>query len=350
MEGGMDKSVLIISNPEDEHTARVAAHIRQIGGVPILFYPEELGHSIVFRSHHDGAGFPAHQMLVIDGEPLDLSQVSSIWYRRPRLQPADEEAMSYEGVMFARDEWKAALEGAYALLDDKLWVSHPDHLYLAARKPYQLRLAAELGLRTPRTLITNDPDQVRTFFRSCDGQVVVKATGSGWVYAQDGDDVYYVLTNRLTLDELDADDAIKTSPLTLQEEIAKVYEVRANVVGQQVLAIRIDSQASPESALDWRRYDLPHTPYAPYVLPDNIARKCLQLTQRLGLEFGAIDLIRTPMGEYVFLEINGNGQFLWAEEHSGVGISAALANLLVGNAPALRSAVFTMEVLYETVE
>lgn len=138
--------------------------------------------------------------------------------------------------------------------------------------------------------------------------------------------------------------------MTLQEEIAKVYEVRANVVGQQVLAIRIDSQASPESALDWRRYDLPHTPYAPYVLPDNIARKCLQLTQRLGLEFGAIDLIRTPMGEYVFLEINGNGQFLWAEEHSGVGISAALANLLVGNAPALRSAVFTMEVLYETVE
>lgn len=44
----MDKSVLIISNPEDEHTARVAAHIRQIGGVPILFYQRNWGTVLYF--------------------------------------------------------------------------------------------------------------------------------------------------------------------------------------------------------------------------------------------------------------------------------------------------------------
>jgi glutathione synthase/RimK-type ligase-like ATP-grasp enzyme len=56
------------------------------------------------------------------------------------------------------------------------------------------------------------------------------------------------------------------------------------------------------------------------------------------LEFGAIDLIRQPDGKYVFLEINGNGQFLWAEELSGVKVSEALADLLAGVAPPLKSA------------
>jgi hypothetical protein len=50
---------------------------------------------------------------------------------------------------------------------------------------------------------------------------------------------------------------------------------------------------------------------------------------------GALDFIRQPDGQYIFLEINGNGQFLWAEELSGVEVSKALANLLVGATPAL---------------
>lgn len=83
-----------------------------------------------------------------------------------------------------------------------------------------------------------------------------------------------------------------------------------------------------------------HTPYTPYVLPAGIAAKCLRLTQLLGLEFGAIDLIRRPDGEYVFLEINGNGQFQWAEDLSGVKISDALVRLLAGITPPLRSLTF----------
>jgi glutathione synthase/RimK-type ligase-like ATP-grasp enzyme len=54
------------------------------------------------------------------------------------------------------------------------------------------------------------------------------------------------------------------------------------------------------------------------------------LIKALNLQYGAIDLIRCPSGEYVFLEINGNGQFLWAEEQSGVKVSDALARLLSG--------------------
>ena len=58
----------------------------------------------------------------------------------------------------------------------------------------------------------------------------------------------------------------------------------------------------------------------------------------LGLEFGAIDLIITPQGNYVFLEVNGNGQFLWAEHLSGVEVSTAIARLLAGITPPLHIA------------
>ena len=35
----------------------------------------------------------------------------------------------------------------------------------------------------------------------------------------------------------------------------------------------------------------------------------------LGLKFGCFDFIVTPDGEYVFLEVNEAGQFLWIEGH-----------------------------------
>ena len=334
------RRVLIISNPEDEHTTRVCERIRQFDAIPILLYPEQFGRtsSLVLEQGLHDCLFT--NTVMIGREKIDLGEIYSIWYRRPRLVRLDEDAIAVEELEFARDEWKAALEAMYAMSTQVLWVSHPDRLREAARKPVQAQLACQLGLKAPRTLITNHPDKVREFYDICRGRVVVKATGRGWVYSQDSADLYYVLTNRATLDDIHASDEISIAPVTFQEEISKEYEVRANVVGQQVFAVRIDSQRSEISSVDWRRYDVLNTPYTAYKLPAEIERKCLHLTQLLGLEFGAIDLIREPKDEYVFLEINGNGQFLWAEDLSGVEVSTALAGLLAGESPPLTQVTF----------
>ena len=48
-----------------------------------------------------------------------------------------------------------------------------------------------------------------------------------------------------------------------------------------------------------------------------------------GLLYGAFDLIVTPEGEHVFLELNPNGQYLWIELITGASLSEAMADLLV---------------------
>ena len=275
--------------------------------------------------------------LLVDSAAYIMQDFDSIWYRRPRLASLRGRGLKQDGLDFARDEWRAFIDNSYELLDRPLWVSKPSALRRAANKPLQLQLAAQLGFRIPRTLVTNDPTAARLFIDECAGRVVTKATGSGWFYATNGADATYILTNQLTSNDMQDLGAVEVSPVTFQEEIAKAFEVRVNIVGEQCLPIRIESQRSPLSRIDWRRYDVANTPYLPFELPAEVERRCLLLCQALGLQFGALDLICQPDGEFVFLEVNGNGQFLWAEELSGVPVSDGIARLLAGIAAPLKT-------------
>jgi glutathione synthase/RimK-type ligase-like ATP-grasp enzyme len=334
------KKVLIISNPQDEHTEYVVEKIRTLNAEPCLFYPEDLGTRLSIAVADLSNIQEIASEFYVGETKRNFADFYSVWFRRPRLMTLENGKLNTEGIEFARDEWRALLEAIYALMKNALWVSHPDKLREAARKPVQILIAKELGLKTPSTLITNDATKAKEFFEAHSGRVICKPTGSGWIYSQDGKNVRYVLTNRVCESDLEAVEEIKTAPVTFQEEIPKAYEIRANIVGQEVLAVKIDSQRSELSKLDWRRYDFSNTPYSAYQLPKEIEEKCLKLAYRLGLEFGAIDLICKPDGEYIFLEINGNGQFLWAEDLSGVKVSESLARLLAGITPPLKSASF----------
>lgn len=64
------------------------------------------------------------------------------------------------------------------------------------------------------------------------------------------------------------------------------------------------------------------------MLPPNVEKQLLGLMKVLDLQFGAIDLIRTPNDEYIFLEINPNGQWLWIEDQLGLAVSRAIAEWL----------------------
>lgn len=322
--------VLIISNHEDGHIAAVSKALAESGTAFSLLSPEDIGPDLQLSLELGSTMSPRGHIAASNGESFELATITSVWFRRPRTARSAAQAPTPEAAQFIREEASAAWRGLYAVMENALWVSRPDALEFAAHKTRQLELARHLGLRIPRTLSSNNPSAIKDFYSACSGKVVVKASGPGWVAGDENSPPSFLLTNRLAARDLLSEDALAVVPATFQEEIPKRYEIRANVVGRRVLAIKIDSQKSPVSALDWRRYDVEHTPYRPYYLPPDIEAQCLELARSLGLEFGAIDLIRAIDGEYVFLEINGNGQFLWAEELSGVGVSRAIADLLSG--------------------
>jgi D-alanine-D-alanine ligase-like ATP-grasp enzyme len=50
----------------------------------------------------------------------------------------------------------------------------------------------------------------------------------------------------------------------------------------------------------------------------------------LGLRYGAFDLVYTPDGEYVFLEVNPNGQWYFMQLGIDLPLVETMAELLAG--------------------
>jgi len=118
------------------------------------------------------------------------------------------------------------------------------------------------------------------------------------------------------------------APILAQEYIEKKLELRITIVGQKMFTCAIHSQDSEQTRIDWRRYDFRNVKHLPYQLPEKIKQKLHKLMKIWNLSFGAIDMILTPEGKYVFLEINPNGQWLWIEQLTEMPISRVIAELL----------------------
>ena len=68
----------------------------------------------------------------------------------------------------------------------------------------------------------------------------------------------------------------------------------------------------------------------PFDLPAAIAQSCHTLMEELGIVFGCFDFIVTPEGDYIFLEINEMGAFLWIEQHlPDLGLLDAFCEFLI---------------------
>ena len=69
--------------------------------------------------------------------------------------------------------------------------------------------------------------------------------------------------------------------------------------------------------------------WRPYQLPREVEERILRLMDYFVLNYGAIDIIVTPDGRHVFLELNPSGEFFWLERTPGLPISQAIADLLL---------------------
>lgn len=325
-------SILFISDPlEDAHLLPVAAELGRRGHEVAIFNPGLLPSSATV-SVEFAAGRQRTTLLWADGQ-LALADVTGVWYRRPgNFRLADQ--LSSAEADWLRGECADLVRGIWANLD-ATWVSAPGAIREANHKLLQLRLATELGFRIPDTLVTNDPLRALDFVQAHPGGVIVKGLAAPTLI--EAGYVGMVYTHRLAPDDLAHLGAVAHGPTFFQGLVPKGRDLRVTVIGDDLFAVAIDATRSAAGTVDFRRAAIMDLPHEPITLPGALRDACLALVRRLGLRYGAIDLLLTPDGDYIFLEINPNGQWLWIEMVTGLPLTRAMADLLAQGATPTRT-------------
>jgi hypothetical protein len=258
-----------------------------------------------------------------------VDEVKAAYYRRPEApspSPGDTSASGY-----AVAEWSSLLRTLWNSLEGK-WLNSPYAILRAEDKPRQLATARRFGLRTPRTLVTNDPVAAHEFSRHVAAvakplrrALLEDAVGPGRV----------IFTTRIgVLDP--GDESIRLAPIILQEEIPKRADIRVTVIDDSTYAVAIESQHWEETSVDWRRGSNPNVPHRPITLDNETSKRCIAVTRDLGLRFAAIDLVQDINGDFWFLEANPNGQWAWIEQRTGLPITANIVDALMRDTNAAR--------------
>lgn len=324
-------SVLIITHSDDnESVARVVESIARKGGRTIRFDTDRYPTDVRLTAYYGTGGDERLTLTNEEGE-FDLREVTAIWHRRVNFGAQLPAGLDKQLRHASLGEVNAAAHGMLASLK-AFRMDHLHHIRHAENKQLQLQVARELGLDIPRTLTTNDPAAVRDFAKSCESGMVTKMLSSFAIYDEGKELV--VFTNVVKPEDLEDLSGLSLCPATFQELVPKSLEIRVTVVGRCVLSASIDSQVSTRATHDWRRDGVRMLPdWRHYQLPLDVEQKILRLMDYFSLNYGAIDLILTPDGKHVFLELNPCGEFFWLERSPGLPISDAIADVLLGHAP-----------------
>ncbi|WP_344345215.1 hypothetical protein, partial [Kitasatospora putterlickiae] len=214
---------------------------------------------------------------------------------------------------FLRESWQAAAGQLAALSGTAI---RPDRPGVLA----QLQLARRHGVAAPRTVLTTDPHLVRDAF---DGpRVVVKAAHHhfvepvpGWLHG-----VFPTVLDRAALTEAPR----PGPPVLVQEYVEHEAELRVYFVAGRLQAFEV---AKADPAAPWTdpgRLSVRALPSP----PPEVAAATRALARALELRYGAFDFLLSA-GTPVFLEVNPDGDWRWAERRTRVTpVTAAVAAML----------------------
>lgn len=306
--------ILIIGNSIDKLTT-VVDEIQKISDKRVVLFKADkcLENESVGSSLINGR---VKLFIDTDVQTIDLEDVKSIWYWKPVLPKVLRTIEPEANRIFIYRQFLAIWSSIASILSDKKWLNDYWKMIEAERKPYQIKIASEIGFTIPDTLITSNPDRAKDFWNHCQNRMVIKAL----MLNPTEDTMIY--TNEVTEELMSKIERLKTSPVILQKLVQKKYELRITVVGDNIFPARVESK----NKIDWRKSI---TNFISCDLPDSIKQKCFQLVKKLGLQYGCIDMIVTPDSDYTFLEINPNGQWQFVEEQTNMPISKAIARLLI---------------------
>lgn len=233
----------------------------------------------------------------VAGAEVRIGDVDAVWFRRMTGDPRFPVKLKHdEARQLVINDCRASLLGLMLTDFTGTWISHPAATQTAQNKLVQLRIAQEVGLPVPATLVSQDAEAVRRFFASHDRTVVKAVAGSAETPVMTG----------LLKPEMLVDDHIRISPAIYQEYVPGRDHLRVCVFGTEVHTALLRTEA-----VDWR-YPL-QGEVRPYTLDDHTGAQVVAACVALDLKMGIIDMKLDSDGRPVWLEVNPQGQFLFLE-------------------------------------
>jgi hypothetical protein len=234
------------------------------------------------------------------------------WIRHFSTYAIEEGATGQAASLFLRASWRAAAEQLTAISGTCLLPQRPTLLA-------QLALARRHQVAVPQTIITTDLSAAHAAF-SCP-RLVIKAAGQHFVEAEPGrlTGIFPAIVERRDL----RGGPCHGPPVLVQEYVEHDAELRAYYVAGQIHAFEV-SKSSPVDL--WTDPGSVHV--RPVDPPPGVVSATRALAAAMALRFGAFDFL-VGDGAPVFLEVNPDGDWRWAERKSRTSVvTLAAARML----------------------
>ncbi len=330
-------AVLIVSMPNDYESVAVQWALRKLGTDCDIVYTTDLAGGAEWSFRPDAPDR-------LDTEYRDTSQsfdfqrYSAIWMRRPNVviprptltdrfeqSAAERDCSQFMRSMFARIE------------RGKFVASRFDAMRTCNSKPFQFSVAREVGLPLPPTLISNSPQRILSFFHEHGQRMVYKPLAANAFPLANGN-MTFAPTTLIEDEALLRDNDLSSAPGICQAAIEKAAEIRVTILGRSVFALeKTFPHRSAALHIDWRGMHNGAV-YREHTLPEPIIEQSVRLLRELGLVMGMFDFLLDREGNYHFLEVNPQGQFLWADQLAGVQLNQleGMAQFLISKDPDFR--------------
>ncbi len=304
--------MIILAGIPSEPPLQLAFDAAEVLGVEAVLLNQREAGSSDLRIEHDGK--TARVFWHRSGSVIELSNANGIYSRMGTFDVLPEYKRSKLDVERARIAAWHALFSDWSETTSIRMLNRLKACNANMSKPYQARLIRAHGLDTPRSLITNDPDEAMAFKRDC-GAVIFKSISAHR-------SIVKKLEGRFVRDI----GRIRSLPVQFQEFVEGT-DIRVHVIGEKLFATEIICDA------DDYRYaakDDEYVSYEPTTLPTHIADACIALSKASDLPLCGIDLRKRTEGGYVCFEINPSPAYSCYEKQTGQPIANAIVLWLDG--------------------
>lgn len=303
---------VIVGDADDPHVAAVQAHLREPAAVLDL--------SLLSRARYV---LDDEALVIDDGDsPIRLRHAEARrgWLRR--IAPHDwSTGIAAESRAFAETSAWISLLSAWLRQPGTEWLTTVDGAVRAENKLIVHAAAARSAVRTPQTVVTNDPSHIP---ESLGDRVVAKPLGPGH-YIEAGAS-YSLFASAVRRSELTAA-ALAPAPFLLQEALRAVKHRRVVTVEESAWSAALDAADLP---LDWRSEPRAHTSFRVDDAPAEVLEGAAAVAHELGLGYSSQDWVETTSGEHVLLDVNPGGQWLFLPDAVSQPVARAIAEWLHG--------------------